>query len=83
MENVLWSDKKIFTIAKINNHQNIQQLLTPMQRNDRKTKIITQSLFYEKNNDLDKSYCHGKNSLTFIDKNMMINEKKRTKTKCL
>lgn len=70
---VLWSDENIFTIEKAHNRLNVRHLLSSVQRNIRKTKIVTRLLFYEIINGLGRNNCHGENSFDFyIDKNVII-----------
>ena len=47
IEDVLWSDEKVFTVEVAKNSQNHRQLLSPALKNNRKRKIATRSRFPE------------------------------------
>lgn len=73
IEDVLWSDEKIFTIEVARNAQNNRQLLNPSLKNTRKRKIATKCLFPKCLMVWGGISAAGKTSLIFIDKKVKIN----------
>lgn len=73
IEDVLWSDEKVFTIEVARNAQNNRQLLSPSLKNTGKRKIATKGLFPKSLMVWGGVSATGKTSLVFIDKNVKIN----------
>lgn len=73
VEDVLWSDEKIFTVEVTQNSQNHRQLLSPALKNTRKRKVATKSLFPKSLMIWAGIGANGKTQLVFIDKHVKIN----------
>lgn len=74
ISDILWSDEKIFTLERAHNSQNYRQLLSPSQKNTRKRRIATKSLFPKGVMVWGGISADGKTPLIFIDKNVKIND---------
>ena len=75
IEDVLWSDEKIFTIEVAHNPQNHRQLMAPDQKKTLKRKIRTRALFPKGLMVWGGVTAKAKTPLVFIDKNVKINAK--------
>lgn len=75
IEDVLWSDEKVFTVEVAKNAQNHRQLLSPALKNTRKRKVATKSLFPKSLMVWGGVSASGKTPLFFIDKGVKINAK--------
>ena len=73
IEDVLWSDEKIFTIEVAHNSQNHRQLMSPAQKNTLKRKIRTRGLFPKGLMVWGGVTADSKTQLVFIDKSVKIN----------
>jgi len=75
VEDVLWSDEKVFTVEVAKNAQNHRQLLSPALKNTRKRKVATKSLFPKSLMVWGGVSASGKTPLIFINKGVKINAK--------
>lgn len=75
VEDVLWSDEKVFPIEVAHNSQNHRQLLSPDQSHTLKRKVCTRSLFPKSLMVWAGISGDEKTPLIFIDKNIKINAK--------
>lgn len=73
IQDVLWSDEKIFSIEVAKNAQNHRQLLSPALKNTRKRKISAKASFPKSLMIWGGVSAKGKTPLVFIDKNVKIN----------
>lgn len=75
IDDVLWSEEKIFTLEVAKNSQNHLQLLSPALKSTRKRKVATKGLFPKSLMVWGGISASGKTPLVFIDKNVKINAK--------
>lgn len=75
LEDVLWSDEKVFPVEVVKNSQNHRQLISPSQKNTRKRKVATKALFPKSLMVWGGISATGKTPLIFIEKNVKINAK--------
>lgn len=75
LEDVLWSDEKVFTIEVAKNSQNHRQLLSPGLKNSRRRKFATKTLFPKSLMVWGGVSANGTTELIFIDKSIKINAK--------
>lgn len=71
MKVFLWLDEKILTIEEAQNNKNYWNILIPMQRNAKKSKIVTGIAFMKKLTVWTK-YAATKKKYFFKNKNMKI-----------
>lgn len=73
VEDVLWTDEKIFTVEVAKNRQNDRQLISPVLKNTRRRKIATHVLFPESLMVWGGITATGKTPLIFVEKGVKIN----------
>ena len=75
IEDVLWTDEKIFPIEVAHNSQNDRQLISPSQRYSSERRIVTKSLFPRGVMVWGGITSKSKTPLVFIDQNVRIDAK--------
>uniref|UniRef100_A0A7I5E7H4 DDE_3 domain-containing protein n=1 Tax=Haemonchus contortus TaxID=6289 RepID=A0A7I5E7H4_HAECO len=73
LSDIVWTDEKIFTVEVAHNSQNQRQLLPRAEKNSRKRRVKTRSLFPKSVMVWAGITSEGKTPLVFVDKNIKIN----------